>query len=78
MTDHAGLLFTKVDLDTFPRVLEGAVSVMYQVLTKHSTVKAMVLSAKGEHRREHVVMQLAALVMMTVHNATAPTEHRPG
>ena len=76
MTWCAGVLFTKINMDTFGDVLAGAFGDLEDLLGRAPVARG----GNGEARKsDALLMQLAAMCMFVAWNINyAPPDHRPG
>ena len=72
----AGVLFTKINMDTFGDVLAGAFADLDDLLGRAPVARG----GNGEARKsDALLMQLAAMCMFVAWNINyAPPDHRPG
>ncbi len=72
----AGVLFTKINMDTFGEVLAGAFADLDDLLGRAPVARG----GNGEARKsDALLMQLAAMTMFVAWNINyAPPDHRPG
>lgn len=67
---HAGILFSKVNLNDCDEVLPAATADLRDLLTREGAVQALVHKSPGQQSKEHVLLQLAVLSMFSLYDIT--------
>ena len=73
---HAGILFSKVNLNNCDEMLPAAIADLRDLLSREGTLQALVHKSLGKQSKEHVLLQLAVLSMFSLYDITSTHEEQ--